>query len=279
MSRVTATEALLRRDRLIIGAGLILICLLGWLYILIGAGTGMSTAAMTTWQFPPPVYSGTAAAKWNVSYWIIMTLMWWVMMIAMMVPSAAPTILLYARVHRHAQKKDRERPGREPAQAQNSAAPTATFVCGYLLVWLAFSLTATALQWLFERAGLMHAMMMWSTSTVLSALFLLAAGFYQLSALKHTCLQHCRSPVAFLSHHWRAGHSGALRMGLEHGLYCLGCCWLLMALLFVGGIMNLVWIIGLAVFVLLEKLGPWSYLVNRISGFLMIGTGGYLLLQ
>ena len=265
----TATESLLRRDRLIVGGGLALICLLSWYYLLNGAGTGMSTLAMTTWDFPPPVPSYNTQYTWTASYWLIMLLMWWIMMIAMMVPSAAPMILLFARVHRHHQKQ---------AQLDKSAVPTAAFVAGYLLAWLAFSLVATALQWLLETAGLMHSMLMWSTSATLSGMFLLAAGLYQLSPLKNSCLAHCRSPVDFLSRHWRNGHLGAARMGIDHGLYCVGCCWFLMALLFVGGIMNLVWIAGLAIFVLLEKLVPAGHLVARISGGLMIVSGGYLLL-
>ncbi len=222
MAGITATEVLLRRDRLIVAAGLILICLLSWLYIAGGAGTGMSTAAMSTWQFPPPVTMSNALAPWDSSYWIVMALMWWVMMIAMMVPSAAPTILLYARVYRHAQTR---------GQIGHTSIPTAAFV-----------------------------------------------GVYQLSPLKSACLKHCRSPADFISRHWRAGRSGAALMGLEHGFYCVGCCWLLMVLLFVGGVMNLVWIAGLAIFVLLEKLAPYGTVIGRASGLLMIAAGGYLLL-
>ena len=269
MTSITATEVLLRRDRLIVGAGLAVICLLCWLYIIAGAGTGISTAAMTTWQFPPPTLMSNAAAPWGPSYWIVMALMWWVMMIAMMVPSAAPMILLYARVHRHAQKK---------GQIDHAVIPTAAFVSGYLLGWLAFSLAATSLQWSLEQVGLMHAMMMWSTNSVLSGSFLMAAGIYQLSPLKGACLKHCRSPADFLSRHWRKNRLGAARMGLEHGLYCIGCCWFLMVLLFAGGIMNLVWIAGLAVFVLVEKLAPYGYWIGRASGLLLIAAGGYLLL-
>ncbi len=266
---MTATEVLLRRDRLIVGAGLIVICLFSWLYVVIGAGTGMTTAAMTTWQFPPPAHSIGAAAPWGSSYWIVMALMWWVMMIAMMVPSAAPTILLYARVHRHAQKK---------GQMDHTVVPTGAFITGYLLAWFAVSRAASSLQWSLEQAGLMEAIMMWSTNSVLSGSFLMAAGVYQLSPLKNVCLKHCRSPADFLSRRWRKGRSGAARMALEHGLYCVGCCWLLMALLFTGGIMNLVWIVGLAVFVLIEKLVPYGYAIGRASGLLMIAAGGYLLL-
>jgi predicted metal-binding membrane protein len=266
---MTTTEALLRRERLIIVTGLILICLLSWAYVVGGAGTAMSTAEMSTWQFPPPVHMSDAAIPWDWSYWIVMALMWWVMMIAMMVPSAAPAILLYARVYRNAQAK---------GQIDHAAVPTAAFVSGYLLAWLAFSLVATSLQWTLEQAGLVDAMMMWSTNSVLSGSFLTAAGVYQLSPLKSVCLKHCRSPADFISRHWRKDRSGAALMGLKHGLYCVGCCWFLMVLLFVGGIMNLVWIAGLAIFVLLEKIAPFGYAFGRVSGLFMITAGGYLLL-
>jgi predicted metal-binding membrane protein len=269
MSDTTATEVLLRHERLIIGTGLAVICLLSWLYIIAGAGTGMSTIAMTTWQFPLPTLMSHRAGPWGLSYWVIMVLMWWVMMIAMMVPSAAPMILLYARVHRHAQEK---------GQMDHGAIPIAAFVSGYLLAWLIFSLVATALQWSLEQAGLVHSMMMWSTNSVLSGSFLIGAGIYQLSSLKNICLRHCRSPADYLSRHWRKDRLGVARMGLEHGLYCVGCCWFLMVLLFVGGIMNLVWIAGLAILVLAEKLAPFGYRIARASGLLMVAAGGYLLM-
>jgi predicted metal-binding membrane protein len=151
-------------------------------------------------------------------------------------------------------------------------------VGGYLLAWLAFSLVATSMQWLLERVGLLDTMMMWSTDTALSGSLLVVAGIYQFSAPKSACLKHCRSPVEFVSQRWRAGRIGSATMGIEHGLYCVGCCWLVMALLFVGGIMNLVWIAGLAFLVLLEKLLPYERWVGRVSGLLMIAAAGFLLL-
>lgn len=269
MTGHTATERLLRRERLLVIAGLLGVCLLSWVYLLGGAGTGMSTVAMTTWQFPPPRYGGTVAA-WPAVYWLIMVGMWWVMMIAMMLPSAAPMILLYARVVRH---------NRKPAAGAGVVVPTAAFLLGYLLAWLLFSLAATLLQWLLEQAGLVHGMMMWSNSHTLTAILLLGAGFYQLSPLKNTCLAHCRSPAAFLSRHWHNGRIGALRMGLVHGLYCIGCCWTLMLLLFAGGVMNLVWIAGLALLVLLEKVVPQPALVVRSTGVMLVAAGAAMLLH
>ena len=269
-SRITVTEALLRRDRWVVSVGLAVICLLSWWYIIAGASTGMSTIAVTTWEFPPPLRMPMTNSPWEASYWGIMLVMWWVMMIAMMVPSAAPMILLYARAHRNTQK-DREQ--------DSIIAPTGAFASGYLVCWLAFSAVATSLQWTLEQAGLFHSMLMWGTSSVLSGIFLIAAGVYQVTPLKNVCLKHCRSPLYFLMHHWRKSSVGAFRMGLEHGMYCVGCCWVLMALLFVGGSMNLVWIAGLAVFVLIEKLSRFGIWIGRASGALMLGSGLYLVVN
>ena len=133
------------------------------------------------------------------------------------------------------------------------------------------------LQWGFERTHLLSSPLV-GANVILGGVLLFAAGVYQLTPIKHACLGHCRSPHAFLGTHWRQATLGALRMGLEHGAYCVGCCWLLMVLLFVGGVMNLVWIAGLAIFVLLEKLAPCGAVIGRASGLLMIAAAGYLLL-
>jgi predicted metal-binding membrane protein len=195
--------------------------------------------------------------------------MWWVMMIAMMSPSAAPAILLYARVHRHALAQ---------GQDQGQLAPTGAFAAGYLLVWLSFSMLAAALYWAFERAGLVSTMTMGSQSRWLSAGVLIAAGLYQLSSFKNLCLSHCRAPAAFLSSHWRPGGLGAVCLGVLHGAYCVGCCWLLMALLFVGGVMNLIWIAALTLLVLIEKAFPAGRWVGRGAGVTLILWGGATLL-
>ena len=263
----TVTERVLRRDRLIVALGLFAVALFAWLFVLGGAGTGMSIAAMSTWRFPPPILPAANEA-WPASYWLVMLAMWWVMMIAMMVPSAAPTILLYARVVRHAQKQ---------GQLATAAVPAAWFALGYLLAWLAFSAVAVLAQWALERLGLMHAMLMWSLDGWLTGAILIAAGAYQLSPLKDICLGSCRMPAEFLARHWRPGNAGAVRMGVAHGLYCVGCCWLLMALLFAGGIMNLFWIAVLAILVLAERALPAGRLVSRIAGFLLIAGGIYVL--
>jgi predicted metal-binding membrane protein len=259
-------ETLLRNDRAIVAAGLAATTLLAWLYLFTGAGTGMDPAAMTSLKlFGRMAMPMNRDASWSASYWAIMLAMWWVMMIAMMLPSAAPAVLLYARVCRQSQKT-------------GAAVPTATFVLGYLVAWLAFSAVATALQAGLERIGLLDRMMMWSTDRTLTAAFLLAAGIFQLSPLKSVCLEHCRTPVDILTRHWRQGTLGALRMGLHHGAYCVGCCWLLMALLFAGGVMNLIWIAALTIFVLVEKLAPHGGWTAKATGLLLIAAAAYVLL-
>lgn len=264
---LTITERVIRRDRTVTISGLALLGLLAWVYIVAGAGTGMSTLGMSTWQFPPPVTPDKAMA-WSSGYWVIMTAMWWVMMIAMMVPSAAPMILLYARVSRRAQDKGTMAPG---------VPPVSMFVLGYLAIWLLFSLIATTAQWWLEKLGVVHQMTMWSTSNTLTGLLLITAGLYQLTPAKAACLEHCRSPADYLSRNWRSGKSGAFRMGVKHGAYCIGCCWALMLLLFAGGIMNLVWIAGLTLFVLFEKLAPWGHRLGHGLGLVLTGGGCWLL--
>ena len=267
------TESLLKRDRWIVLGGMAAIALLSWAYILAGAGMGMSVRDMTIVSLFPhrmtemPMAGMSMSMQpgmWSVGYFIIVLIMWWVMMIAMMTPSAAPMILLYARATRHAQAR---------GQLRQGVVPTAAFAGGYLMVWLGFSLLAAALQWALERSGLVSAMMFASTSAGVSAAILALAGLYQLSPLKHVCLRHCRAPAEFLSSHWRPGAFGALRMGLEHGAFCVGCCWLLMALLLVGGIMNVLWIAALAILVLLEKVAPHGAWLSRATGVVLLAWG------
>ena len=269
MSSSSAIERALTRERLIVSAALAVLVALAWLYVLGGAGTGMSVIAMTTWQFPPPLPAFFGPAQWDLAYAVIMLVMWWVMMIAMMVPSAAPMILLYSRVVARAAGR---------GQSLASFGGTGVFLSGYLTAWLGFSVFATLGQFGLEVSGLLDGMRMWSTSSTLSAVLLILAGIYQLTPVKSACLEHCRAPIAYFAAHFRPGKLGAWRMGLEHGAYCLGCCWALMLLLFVGGAMNLVWIVGLALLVLVEKLyarGPW---MERAVGGLLFATGIGLLI-
>jgi predicted metal-binding membrane protein len=183
--------------------------------------------------------------------------MWAVMMIGMMLPSAIPMTLIYAAAARKA------------GNDGSPLAPTFVFVGGYVLVWTAFSVAATAGQWGLERAALLSPEMR-SNSAVLGGLVLLAAGLYQLTPLKRVCLDKCRSPAELISRYWRGG---SIRLGVRYGLFCLGCCWVLMALLFVGGVMNLLWVALIAVFVLLEKTAPFGRIVGRVAGVAMMVFG------
>jgi predicted metal-binding membrane protein len=187
-----------------------------------------------------------------------------VMMAGMMLPSALPMILTFATINR------RKRTRGQPHVA------TSVFVTGYLVAWGGFSVAATAAQWGLEQGLLMTPMGM-STSTTFGGVLLIGAGLYQFTPLKHACLRHCRSPFDFVLNRWRDGRRGALAMGVEHGLYCLGCCWLAMALLFVFGVMNLLWIATLAVLVLAEKVVPGGPWIARASGVAMIAAGAYRL--
>ncbi|MGE5270445.1 MAG: DUF2182 domain-containing protein [Thiohalocapsa sp.] len=266
-------EGVLRRDRLLVVAGLGVVVALAWIWIFAGAGLGMSP--LSSWREPEmssmPGMPGMAdmvmrPAVWSPGYALLMFVMWWVMMAAMMLPSATPMLLLYARINRG------ERAGGRPY------VPAGVFAAGYLAAWGGFSLLAVAAQWGLERLGLLSPAMA-TTSLLLGAAILVAAGLWQLTPIKTICLRQCRSPIGFLSHSWRPGTRGALVMGLEHGSYCLGCCWFLMALLFFGGIMNLVWIAGLAVFVLLEKTLPYGHWLGRAAGIVAIAWGALLVVR
>ena len=254
-------EAVLRRDRQIVLVALFVVIALAWGWVLLGSGMGMTAIQMTGmagmdgWMMTPAV--------WTYGYAVLLLAMWWVMMLAMMLPGAAPMLLLFARVTRQ----------NEPAGGPLT--PTVLFALGYLIVWGGFSLVAVTLQWALEKTRLMSPMLE-TTNAWLGAAILLAAGLWQLTPIKAMCLRHCRTPLSFLLGHWHAGRWGALRMGLEHGGYCLGCCWFLMALLFFGGIMNLYWIAGLALFVLLEKTLPLGHWLGRIAGIVLLGWGGML---
>jgi predicted metal-binding membrane protein len=276
MPEAPAFEHLLRRDRIITLAGLVILCAMAWLYIVKGAGLGMSARQMTTLAFfpheqaqdlmqgMPGMQVDAGRSAWGFATWALMIGMWWIMMIAMMTPSAAPTILLYARVHRSALAR---------GQLRDEVAPIGAFAAGYLLIWLAFCVGATVLHYALERAGLVSTMTMGSRSRWLSGAVLIAAGLYQLSPLKNVCLAQCRAPAAFLARYWRPDALGALRLGARHGAYCVGCCWMLMVLLFVGGVMNLVWIASLAIVVLIEKVLPRGQWVGRGAGVALAGWG------
>jgi predicted metal-binding membrane protein len=245
-------EAALRRDRLFVAAGLLLVVVLAWAWLLAGAGMmqDMGGALM-------PMSSG----PWTPGHASIVLVMWAVMMAAMMLPSAAPMVLLYAAIAR-----------RRSERGAAARALSAVFAFGYLAVWTVFSLAATGLQFALDEAALLSPMMQ-TTSIALAGTVLIVAGVYQWTPLKRACLRHCRSPLAFVMTHWRPGAAGALSMGWRHGSYCVGCCWALMALLFVAGVMNLLWVVVIAGFVLAEKVMPNGRLLGRITGVLLAGWG------
>ena len=267
-------EAVVRRDRLVVVAALTLVIALSWAYLLAGAGMGMSAFEITRMsqlgmtggvsEGGMPGMAMMAPAVWTPGYAVLMFFMWWIMMVAMMLPSAAPMILLFATVNR----KQRET-GR-PSVA------TSIFAVGYLAAWAGFSLVAMLLQWGFERTGILSPTLI-GTNVIFGGVLLLAAGVYQLTPMKHACLRRCRAPLAFLSIHWRQGARGAIGMGLEHGALCVGCCGFLMGLLFFGGVMNLSWIGGLALFVLLEKIGPAGHWLGYATGVGLLGWGAGML--
>lgn len=255
-------------DKMLVYAGVVALVALAWGYTLAGAGMGMNAFEMTAMTpLPGQPSMPMALPQWDAAYAITLFAMWLVMMIAMMLPSALPLILVYAQVQRKA-----------AATPRSAAQATALFVAAYLLVWAGFSLAATLAQWLLASTDMLSPMLTASTPA-LAATLLIAAGLYQLTPLKHSCLSNCRSTMNFIATHWRPGKAGALRMGIVHGAQCLGCCWALMALLFVGGVMNLYWIAGLAVFVLIEKTLPRGHAIGYASGIALLAWGVVLLLR
>jgi predicted metal-binding membrane protein len=254
--RIPFFDLVLRRERAVVALGLGLVVGLSWLW-LIGmadhmAPTGMAMGAALT----------AGPVPWAMSDFVLTAVMWAVMMVAMMLPSASPMILIYGLARRRQQAK-----GDGGAYASNGV-----FAAGYLVVWTLFAVAATGLQWGLEQAALVSPAMA-SASPWLGGGLLVGAGLYQFTPLKQACLARCRTPFEFLSRHWRKGASGAFVMGIHHGAYCLGCCWVLMALLFVLGVMNLAWVGALAAFVLLEKLVPHGPLLGRLAGAALIAWG------
>jgi predicted metal-binding membrane protein len=244
-----------RRDRWIVVVSLAGVTVLAWLYL------GVLAKAMASMENP----SGWRAfmglmpmGRWGLLEYALGFAMWALMMVGMMVPSAVPMIMLYARVARRVQARP--------------LASTTAFTGGYLLTWSAFSLVATAVQGVLVDIALLTEMMT-PASAKLAGILLIAAGLYQWTPLKHACLAHCRSPIHYLSQHWRPGTLGALRMGLEHGTYCVGCCWVLMGILLAVGIMSLLWIAAIAAFVLIEKAAPFGMWSRRVAGALLVAWG------
>jgi len=226
------------------------------------AGLALVTAAglFATLRLGDMLMMPTAFIGGAVVYPVLLFVMWWTMMMAMMLPSAAPAILAYGAL------------SRKFAEQGKPVAPLAVFVAGYAAIWTCFAAVAVALQLVLSQV-IELSMMMAVTSAVTGGGLLIAAGLYQMSPLKAACLRKCQSPLMFLARNWQKGYLGALRMGLSHGLYCLGCCWVLMGLLFYGGVMELRWIVGLALYVAVEKLIPAGNQLNRFTGTFLIGWG------
>jgi predicted metal-binding membrane protein len=269
-------ESVLRRDRLIVAIALGVIAALAWAYVLwLAADMDMGGMNMSGFRMVPAGMGimAPAAAPWSAIEFAFVFVMWAVMMIGMMAPSAAPMILLYARVGRQA-RVDQKRTAGKPLAA------TGWFAAGYFLAWAGFSLAATLVEWGLQRAALLDARMA-SANILLGAIVLIAAGIYQWTPFKYACLVQCQSPFRFLMSHggFRSDVLGCVRVGFLHGTYCVGCCWILMALLFVVGVMNVLWIALLALLVLLEKLTPWGRWVARIAGVVCIAVGTWMALS
>lgn len=258
-------ERVLHHDRAVALGAIVVLFLLACLYTVYGVGMGMTALEMTAMSGMSDMPGPRAQGDWSAQYAVLVFLMWWVMMVAMMIPSVAPTVLLHSALLRRG------------TVASRVPAVSASFLAGYLVTWAGFSVMAAALQCLLEASGIVSATMMSLIHSVPGAFVLIAAGIFQFTPLKRACLSHCRSPAAFITRRRRPGAAGAFVMGVEHGAYCLGCCWFLMALLFVGGIMNLYWIVGLAMFVTIEKLAPGGDLISRIAGVALIGWGAAIL--
>ncbi len=249
-------ENVSRRDRIIVLGGLAAITALSWIYVS-SLASEMRNMEMGAEMAMPQMQA------WGVADFVLTFGMWAVMMVAMMTPSAAPMILMFAGVNRRRWEQD------------VSYVPTSVFLVGYLVVWAGFSVLATTAQWGLHAVSLLSPMMA-LTSPVLGGVLLVAAGIYQWTPLKHACLSNCRSPLGFVLNEWREGSWGALLMGLKHGGYCTGCCWSLMALLLVAGVMNLLWVAAIAGFVLLEKVAPGGDRLGRVAGVVLVGWGVWM---
>lgn len=240
----------IHRDRLAVLTALVGVTALAWIYLF----------RMSAGMKPLTPMEIMVVRPWDLVDFGLIFLMWAIMMVGMMVPTAAPMTMMYAAVARKA------------ARDQTPVPPTLVFASGYVVLWTLFSVIASLAQWGFDQAAMLSPMMV-ATSPALGGGLLLVAGAYELTPFKRVCLDHCRSPVHFLSAHWRPGVAGAFRMGVEHGAFCVGCCWALMGLLFVGGVMNLLWVGTIAFFVLVQKLMPHGQVTSRLAGGALIVAG------
>ena len=246
----------LKRDRTVVLAVLAFLSFFSWLFIFYEA-RGMNNGTAMCCAVP-------SMRAWGLDDFFLIFIMWAVMMMAMMIPSATPMILMFASVNRKRREKE------------NPFVATWIFLLGYITVWTGFSMLATLVQWYLHAKALLSSMMV-STNSLLGGFVLVVAGLFQLTPLKDRCLSYCQTPLSFLMTQWREGTWGTFVMGLRHGIFCTGCCWALMALLFVAGVMNLFWIALISIFVLLEKIAPKYFYINRVSGLLLILWGIFML--
>jgi predicted metal-binding membrane protein len=265
---VPTETAVLRRDRIVVTLALTLLTALAWSYLLwLSADMAMGGMDMRDFRMIP---SGMglmvpAHTPWRAMEFAFVFAMWTVMMVGMMTPSATPMILMYARLGRQTEARGR------------LLAATVWFAVGYFLVWVAFALLATFVQWALERTALLDSWMA-STSNVLGAFVFVAAGSYQWTRLKDVCLVQCQKPFAFVMRHggFRRDAPGCVMLGLRHGAYCVGCCWTLMALLLVGGVMNVLWIVLLGLLIALEKVTPFGRPIAHLAGIVLVAAGAWL---
>ncbi|HTY86727.1 MAG TPA: DUF2182 domain-containing protein [Candidatus Acidoferrum sp.] len=254
-------EAVLKRDRLLVILALTAVAAVAWGHMVYEAHalyhTGLCCCLGMNLSSPD-------VSHWSATTLLPLFLMWAEMMVAMMVPSAAPMVLTFAHVQR--KRREQERP----------YVPAGIFLLGYLAVWTGFSALAAVAQWALHATALLSPLMV-STSPLLGGGLLIAAGIFQWTPLKNACLAHCRSPLAFLLTDWREGRLGAFVMGLKHGAYCTGCCWLLMALLFVAGVMNVWWIAILTVLVLAEKVVPRAWRLGKVASLCLVAWGVWMI--
>jgi predicted metal-binding membrane protein len=266
-----AIERVLRRDRVIVATALVVLTALAWVYVWwLAADMDMGGMDMSGFRMIPAGLGMMmpTTAPWNAMEFAFVFAMWAVMMIAMMTPSASPMILIYARV------------GRQAAQQGRPLAASGWFAAGYFLAWIGFALAAASAQWALERAALLTPMMA-GASDVFGGAVLAGAGLYQWTPLKDACLRQCQAPWSFIQRHGglRPNVLGSVALGARHGAYCIGCCWVLMALLFVGGVMNVVWIAAIAILVLAEKVIPAGRVISRTAGAGLFAGGAWLLIQ
>jgi predicted metal-binding membrane protein len=268
LSLAPADTAVLRRDRVVVVLALTFLTVLAWSYLLwLSADMNMGGMDMTGLRMIP---SGMglmmpADMPWRALEFVFVFAMWTVMMVGMMTPSAAPMFLMYARI------------GRQIEAQSRPLAATVWFAVGYFLAWVGFALLATLLQWALDRSALLD-FTMTSTSSLLGGLLFVSAGLYQWSSLNELCLAQCQRPFEFVMRHggYRRDAPGSAMLGLRHGAYCVGCCWTLMALLLVGGVMNLLWIVLLALLAFLERLPSMGRLIARLAGIVLIAAGAWL---